>query len=257
MGAEMYDDTGYLSNLDTLEVIEAIEFMTKLFTIYNLPQQVAIFFEHFRSGTLPAGLASIDFYLQLKYACPELTGQWKVLPIPGMYSEELQEVARWTTTYGKCSIMFKDSDKKSEGWEFLKWFHSTEVQSLYLNQVKMILGEKYLFVPANMQSLADSPWDEEIKTQIVAQAKWSRIPAIIPGSYVVEREISNIWNKVVIDKMNVRVAINQSIPKINRELKRKFEEFGYLKDGQPVKQYLVPKLDNLDRWVKGYRYEEK
>lgn len=257
MGAEMYDDTGYLSNLDTLEVIEAIEFMTKLFTIYNLPQQVAIFFEHFRSGTLPAGLASIDFYLQLKYACPELTGQWKVLPIPGMYSEELQEVARWTTTYGKCSIMFKDSDKKSEGWEFLKWFHSTEIQSLYLNQVKMILGEKYLFVPANMQSLADSPWDEEIKTQIVAQAKWSRIPAIIPGSYVVEREISNIWNKVVIDKMNVRVAINQSIPKINRELKRKFEEFGYLKDGQPVKQYLVPKLDNLDRWVKGYRYEEK
>lgn len=257
MGAEMYDDTGYLSNLDSLEVIQAIEFMTSLFTIYNLPQQVANFFEHFRSGTLPAGLASIDFYLQLKYACPELTGQWGVLPIPGMYSEKLQKVARWTTTYGKCSIMFKDSDKKEQAWKFLKWFHSTEVQSLYLNQVKMILGEKYLFVPANMQSLTDSPWDEEIKVQVLSQAKWSRIPAIIPGSYVVEREISNIWNKVVIDKMNTRVAINQSIPKINRELKRKFEEFGYLKDGKPVKPYIILKLDNLNQWIKGYGHEEE
>lgn len=254
MGAEMYDSSGYISNLDNIETIKALEFMTSLFTIYNLPQQVANFFEHFRSGTLPIGLASIDFYLQLKYACPELTGQWDVLPIPGIYSEDYQDVARWTTTYGKCSIMFKDSDKKTEAWEFLKWYHQSSVQSLYLNQVKMILGEKYLFVPTNMESLASSPWDEQIKTQILAQAKWSRIPAIIPGSYVVEREISNIWNKVVIDKMNTRVAINQSIPKINRELERKFEEFNYLKNGEVVKPYVVPRLENLEQWVKGYDY---
>ena len=175
----------------------------------------------------------------------------------GMYSEKVAESSQMDHNLCKCSIMFKDSDKKEQAWKFLKWFHSTEVQSLYLNQVKMILGEKYLFVPANMQSLTDSPWDEEIKVQVLSQAKWSRIPAIIPGSYVVEREISNIWNKVVIDKMNTRVAINQSIPKINRELKRKFEEFGYLKDGKPVKPYIIPKLDNLNQWIKGYGHEEE
>ena len=82
-------------------------------------------------------------------------------------------------------------------------------------------------------------------------APWSRIPAITPGSYIVEREISNIWNSVVIDKTPVRVAINQSIPKINRELQRKLEEFGYIQNGVVKKEYTIPTNSNISHWVKG------
>lgn len=251
MGSEIYHPKGYITNLNQEKSIEAIQFMTNLFTIYNLPQQVGSFFEHFRSGSLPIGLASIDFYLQLKYASLELAGQWDVLPIPGHYNLTTNEVERFTTTYGKCSIMFKSSKKKLDAWKFLKWYHQTSVQTEYLYQIKMALGEKYLIVPANIDSLASSVWDDKIKTQIIEQAKWSRIPAIIPGSYIIEREISNIWNQVVIDKLNPRVAVNQSIAKINRELARKFEEFGYLKDNVEVKPYLVPTKDNIYQWIRG------
>ena len=66
----------------------------------------------------------------------------------------------------------------------------------------------------------------------------------------------NIWNRVVIDRMNVRVAVGESVEKINRELARKFEEFGYLKDGTMVKEYIVPTDANIARWVKGRDYDE-
>ena len=45
--------------------------------------------------------------------------------------------------------------------------------------------------------------------------------------------LRNIWNKVVIDKENVLVAINESIPRITRELSRKADEFGYVSVNNP------------------------
>ena len=107
-----------------------------------------------------------------------------------------------------------------------------------------------------MEALANSPWDYQIKNQIMSAARWSRIPAITPGSYIIEREISNVWNNVVISKVNVRVAINQSVPKINRELNRKFEEFKYLSNGRILKEYKVPMNSNIYDWVKGRDYYE-
>lgn len=255
-GAEMYTSNGFTSNLNDESSVSALKFMTDLFNVYNLPQQVSSFFEHFRSGTLPIGIGGIDLYLQLKYACPELAGQWDVLPIPGMLNTDTGEVERWTTTYGKCSIMFSASEKKDNAWKFLSWWHNEATQLEYVQKIKSYLGEKYLIVPANINALNASPWDYEIKSQVAEAARWSRIPAITPGSYIVEREISNIWNKVVIEKINVRVAVNQSIPKINRELSRKFEEFKYLKNGIIVKEYIVPTNDNIQNWVKGREYYE-
>lgn len=256
-GGEVFSENGMTSVLNDEEVIQAITYMTDLFNIYNLPRQVASFFEHFRSGTLPVGIGSLDMYLQLKYASPELAGQWGIVQIPGFDTDNNGEVESWTTAYGKSSIMFSSSNMKEEAWDFIKWWNSTETQTEYLQNIKMCLGEKYLIIPANVDALEASPWDQEIKTQVTLAAKWSRIPAVLPGSYAVERELSNVWNKVVIDMKDVRVAVGEGIDKVNRELKRKFEEFGYIVDGEVVKDYVVPNNDNIHNWVKGRDYYEK
>ena len=254
-GGEVFTESGVTTTVDTEEVISAIKYMTDLFNVYNLPRQVSNFFEHFRSGTLPIGVGTIDMYLQLKYASPELTGQWGISPIPGMDTDNDGEVERWTTAYGKCSIMFKNSSMKEEAWDFLKWWHSTDTQVEYLQNIQMRLGEKYLVIPANVDALSRSPWDREIKEQVAIAAKWSRIPAVLPGSYVVERELSNIWNKVVIDRMDVRVAVSESVDKMNRELYRKYREFGFVEEGTTNSDYVVPNNANIDRWVKGKKNE--
>ena len=254
-GGEVFTESGVTTTVDTEEVISAITYMTDLFNVYNLPRQVSNFFEHFRSGTLPIGVGTIDMYLQLKYASPELTGQWGISPIPGFDTDGDGEVERWTTAYGKCSIMFKNSNMKDEAWEFLKWWHSTDTQVEYLQNIQMRLGEKYLVIPANVDALRRSPWDREIKEQVAIAAKWSRIPAVLPGSYVVERELSNIWNKVVIDRMDVRVAVSESVDKMNRELYRKYKEFGFVEEGTTNSNYVVPNNANISRWVKGRQDE--
>ena len=250
-GGEVFTESGVTTTVDTEEVISAITYMTDLFNVHNLPRQVSNFFEHFRSGTLPVGVGTIDMYLQLKYASPELTGQWGISPIPGFDTDGDGEVERWTTAYGKCSIMFKNSNMKEEAWEFLKWWHSTDTQVEYLQNIEMRLGEKYLVIPANVEALGRSPWDREIKEQVAIAAKWSRIPAVLPGSYVVERELSNIWNKVVIDRMDVRVAVSESVDKMNRELYRKYKEFGFVEEGTTNSSYVVPNNSNISRWVRG------
>ena len=48
--------------------------------------------------------------------------------------------------------------------------------------------------------------------------------------------------------------------KVNRELARKFEEFGYIENGDvdnPVKEYVVPNNENIHLWVKGRDYYDK
>lgn len=254
-GGEVYSEYGYENTLNNEATIKAIEYMTSLYTIYNMPQQISNFFEHFRSGTIPIGIADIGTYLQLKYAAPELSGQWGVVPVPGFDSNNDGEVERWTTAYGKASMLFSSSNMKEEGWDFIQWWNSTETQVNYLNDIKTSLGERFLLLPANMDALELSPWDQEIKTQYIEGAKWSRIPAILPGSYVVERELSNVWNKVVVERVDVRVAVLQSVDVVDRELARKFNEFGLYNGANNGNMYVVPTANNIDQWVRGKGYE--
>ena len=248
-GGEIYGENGVTTTFDEEVNIEAITFMTDIFNIYNLPQQVPSFFEHFRSGSLPVGISSVDLYLQLKYAAPELMGQWEMLPIPGMYDDTRGEVVRWSPSYGKASILFEASNMQEEGFQLIQWWNKKETQLRYLELIKMVLGERYLFLPANLETLRESIWDETVKTQALLQSEWSRIPAVTPGSYIIERELTNIWNKIVIDQVNPRVAIDESIPRINRELARKYDEFGYMEGGVVIDEYIVPRLENIWRWI--------
>jgi len=247
-GGEIYSEDGTESALTSTRSVAAIKLMTDFFTIYDMPLQVSSFFEHFRSGDMPIGVSTIDLYLQLKYAAPELSGQWGVTVIPGVDNDGTVE--RWSTTYGKASILFANSDKQEEGWELIKWWNSVETQIEYMQKIKTGLGEKYLILTANIPALEQSVWNQDVKEVILEQAKWARIPAITPGSYIVERELSNIWNKVVIDLDNVSVAINESIPRINRELTRKNDEFGLMSLSNPNGiPYTVPMNSNLSQWI--------
>ncbi len=245
---ELFSADGLTSTLEDDNTISAIDFLTGLYTVYNLPQQVSSFFEHFRTGTMPIGVSTVDLYLQMQYAAPEIAGQWGVTVIPGILDNETNDVERWSATYGKCSILFSNSDLKDEGWELIKWWNSASTQMEYVKNIKMSLGERYMVIPANKKALNQSVWDDEIKKVILEMEEYSMTPAVTPGSYIVEREISQIWNKVVIDKMPVRQAISESVPRINRELKRKLDEFGYINaDGSS--SYKVPISSNLRGWL--------
>jgi len=238
--------------IDTEESIEAMKFMTDLFTVYGMPLQVSSFYQHFRSGTLPIGIGDMNMYLRFKYAAPELSGQWGVALVPGIYDEENDVINRHVSNQATGNVIFKNDDGKKidESWKFIEWWTSTDTQAKFTYNVQSTLGETYLYMSANEEAFEMSAWPNDTKQMVLEQWEWLKLPPNSPGNYMIEREISNIWNRVVFNNVHVRTAIDDAIPIINRELERKLTEFGYLENSVVVIEYVIPNHEEIKKLLK-------
>lgn len=257
---DIYNETGDKVIYNDNGSYEAFEFMTDLFSVYNVPITTSNFFQWFRDGLVPIGIGDGNMYIQLKYAAPELAGQWAVMPIPGIEYEyedgtcpgpltDGRCIERWDPTYGTSSVIFKDSDKSDMVWEYYKWWFSSDVQSDFTYQLQSILGDEFLYMTANVEAFKTSAWPSDSKYQVLEQWEWIRTVGKVPGDYLAERELSNAWNTVVNDGTNARVAIDDAVAIVNRELRRKLTEFGYYEDGEMIKPYIIPTYKNIHLWM--------
>ncbi len=256
----LYNETGDKVVLNENGAYDAFEFMTDLFSVYNVPITTSNFFQKFRDGQTPLGIGDGNTYIQLKYAAPELAGQWGVMPIPGVEYDKDETtcpgpltdgrcIERWDPTYGTSSVIFSDSSKQDLTWEYFQWWFSSNVQSDFTYQLQSLLGDEFLHMTANVEAFKTSAWPSDSKYEILEQWQWVRTTGKVPGDYLVERELSNAWNKVVNDGVNPRVAIDDAVVIINREIRRKLTEFGYYKDGERVKPYIIPTYENIHLWM--------
>lgn len=68
----------------------------------------------------------------------------------------------------------------------------------------------------------------------------------IPGTYMLERELSNVYVEVVMNGGILRTELDGAIKRIDRETERKLKEFGYMNSsGESVKDYIVPSVKNV------------
>lgn len=242
-GGRFYNETIEKTAINSDEAIEGMRELTELFTIYNLPYDVPSFYQQFRDGSLPIGISDYQMYNLILNAAPEIANSWNIALIPGVENEE-GEIERWSAGGAESNIIFKETDKKDESWEFLKWWSSAEVQSAFGNILQTTYGREYIWNPANIQAYENLPWVTEHKKTILNQTEWLTEVPRVPGSYMVEREISNAYNSIVLDGENLRTAIDLASKRINRETLRKLEEFGYIKDGKITKEYPNPEVKN-------------
>ena len=77
-GEELYHADGMSTAIDDEQALDAIRFMTELFTIYNVPQEVPNFYHHFRYGTLPIGISNFGTYVQSGQR-PEIANSWAIV----------------------------------------------------------------------------------------------------------------------------------------------------------------------------------
>ncbi|KIL52907.1 extracellular solute-binding protein [Jeotgalibacillus campisalis] len=244
---DVYAEDGMSTAIDEEEALNAVTFMTDLNTIYSMPLQVPNFYNHFRYSTLPIGISSFTTYVQLTSAAPEIAGWWDIGLHPGVENEE-GEVERWATGSGQSDMIFKGTDQPDESWELLKWWMSTETQTEFASTLQILYGPEYMWNTANLDAFKDLPWPEEHKEIILEQWEYLKEVPKIPGAYLVERELSNIWNRIVFDGENPRSAIDDSIIAIDREITRKMEEFDYVENGETVKPYRVPTIEMVESW---------
>ncbi|WP_197276454.1 ABC transporter substrate-binding protein [Bacillus sp. JCM 19034] len=222
--------------------VEGMRQLTELFTIYNAPYDVPSFYQQFRDGSLPIGISDYFMYNLILNAAPEIANSWDIALMPGIESED-GEIQRWSAGGAESNIIFDDSELKDEAWEFLKWWSSTDVQIAFGNTLQITYGEEYIWNTANIEAYAGLPWNSSHKETIIAQTEWVTEVPRVPGSYMLEREVSNAYNSIILDGENLRTAIDLASKRINRETQRKLEEFEYIKDGELIEEYPNPEFN--------------
>jgi len=227
-GGDYYTNDGFQSALDQPEALGAFREWTDLYTNYRVPLY-ADFFNRFKTGEMPIGIADYWTYVLLSTAARELMGRWQMAPIPGTPMED-GSINRATGGSGNAVVIFKQSEHPEEAWEFVKWWTSTEVQLRYGVELEALLGVEARWNTANVEALQSMAWPKQDIDAITEQWRWFQERPVVLGGYYTPRHISNAWNKVVLQGINPRESLEEAIRQIDRELRKKQEEFGIFID---------------------------
>lgn len=246
-GGEIYSEDGLISDIDNEKTIEALTAITEFHTVYGVQKSIASFFNSFRYNQVPIGIAGYDFYLQLNMAAPELAGLWDIALVPGTRQED-GSIKRYYPANASCCFIFKNSEKKEEAWDFLKWWLSSDTQSEFSRRRQTGYGSQYLWNTANQVSFETLPFSSDHKDVIREQFANQKQMVSHPASYIVEREIGNIWNNVVLGNESLVDNINSATILCDREFSRKLQEFGFIdSNGKIIKQYSINALEELKK----------
>lgn len=249
-GGKLINNGEIKSNLGSSEVIEGLKLLTENFTVYDMDYEILSFYQAFRDGRIPIGTSDYATFNLLINAAPELADSWAIAPYPGVEGED-GEVLRYTSGAAESCVVFSSDNNSEAAWQFVDWWTSTEVQTEFAHTLQSTLGNEYLWNSANLDAIMASPWSRKHKEVIIEQIGWTYEVPRVPGSYIIERELGNILIRVVTQNVNIRSAVDDAEKKINRELRRKLEEFGYIdSNGNRIKELIVPDIDLIRGWLR-------
>jgi len=267
-GGSIYDTTIGDTTLDSEISLAGFREMTELFTIYNMPTDVPSpgFYQQFRDGTLPIGVADLATYNLLLNAAPELDGLWDIALFPGLEQKAADGsalldangepvVARWTTGGAETMAIMsaaEDHGNVDAAWRFLEWWSRRETQSTFGNLLQSTYGSEYIWPTANTEAFAQLPLRSAHKSVIIDQMQWMTEAPWVLGTYMLERELSNAFISVTADGVEARRAMDTAVKRINRETYRKLEEFGYYKDGQMLENFPTPSVEVIEKIIEVY-----
>lgn len=249
-GGKLMESGSTQIDLETPGVLKGLKELTENFTIYDMKYEVLSFYQAFRDGRMPIGTSDYATFNLLTNAAPELSDSWDIAPYPGVQDED-GNVLRYTSGAAESCVVFKKNDSNEAAWKFIDWWTSTEVQTEFAFTLQSTLGNEYLWNSANLEAIKASPWNSKFKNTIVNQISWTYEAPRVPGGYIIERELGNVLVQVVTQNANLRSAVDSAQKKINRELARKLEEFGYVdKNGNKIKDLIVPDVQMVEEWLK-------
>ena len=112
------------------------------------------------------------------------------------------------------------------GWEFLKWWSSTETQVRFGREMEALLGASARYATANQNAFCQLAWTTDAIA--VLKEQWNQTVGIreVPGGYYTGRHVTNAIRKCLNEKDDPRETILDYVILINDELTKKRKEFG-------------------------------
>ncbi len=189
----LYNSEKTASALTEINQIQTFVEWTDLYTKYKF-QEIANFYNRFRIGSAPLGIAGYSLYTQLKATAPEIDGRWSMTLIPGTIKED-GSIDHTSAGWGSGCSITKLSKNPDNAWTFLKWWTSSSAQLKYSNMLESVLGPLGRVETANIEALSQMDWDAKMYKQITEQQKLTKEIIEIPGGYYTARGIDQaFWN---------------------------------------------------------------
>lgn len=223
-GGKYYTEDGFRSALDSKEAYEAMKEMCDLYTAYGVPVQ-SDFFNRFRDGVNPIGIATFAEYVRLSAAAPDIAGKWGITPVPGHETEDGETDHSIGGIASSAAMILEQSENKKDAWEYLKWWTSAEVQKSYSNEVERSIGTDARWCTANLDAFLSLPWDKNDLNVITEQWKWANETPNVLGGYYTSRYVGYCFNNVIVNNMSVRDALELAVKNINKEMVKKQIEY--------------------------------
>lgn len=222
-GLSLYNDELNATEMDSVKAIQVFEEWTEIYSDYGYLKE-ADFYNRFRNGSMPLGIAPYSTYMTIYSAAPEIDGRWAVANVPGTYDEE-GNLNQTIAGSGSGAAIVKRSANKEAAWNFLKWWTSAETQTRYSNNVESVIGMLGRVGTSNVEAFNDLAWDPADLEALNEQ--WSKVVEVpeVPGSYYLTRAVDQAFWAVINDGSNAKDAINKWSMVADQEIKRKIEEY--------------------------------
>jgi ABC-type glycerol-3-phosphate transport system substrate-binding protein len=223
-GGNFYKNNNKETGLMEPEAYAAFKQWTDFYSAYGFSLKYD-FNTRFRSGEMPLGIASYGMYNTFTAAAPEIRNMWKMAPIPGTRMPD-GTINRTESASGSAVVMFKKIKNPQSGWEFLKWWTSSDIQLKYATQVETLMGTSARITMANVDTFKRMAWSKS--EQELLNSQWEHVKEIpeVPGGYYTIRMLDIAFTKVYYDNSNARATLNKYCEMINEEILRKRKELG-------------------------------
>ena len=216
----LYNEKQNATTINNVDTIKIIDEWIKLYTDYKFVKE-ADFYNRFRMGTMPLGIAPYNVVFNISELAPEVQGKWALATVPTT-AEGNGTVAGG----GSACVIVEKSSKKDSAWEFLKWWTSADTQYEYSRRVESVLGLVARVTTANREAVEMMDWESEQLDVLLEQ--WNRVSEIqeVPGSYYLIRSVDQMYWSVINGEMNCMDAVAYWSKEANQEIERKCKEYG-------------------------------
>ena len=218
-GLSFYNEEQTATALTSPKALSVFKYWTDFYRDYQFVKE-ADFYNRFRVGTMPLGIAQYSVYLTLYDAAPEIKNRWAVACVPSTDGGNGFVAGSGTG----CGIV-KKSKHKAAAWEFLKWWTAADTQVRYSGNVESVLGMLGRPQTSNVEALGALAWNAEDKANILKQ--WESVREIpeIPGSYYLTRSVDQAFWQVINGKASVKDAVVKQSRVADSEIERKIKEY--------------------------------
>ncbi len=224
-GGAIYDDQLLRVRLDEDIAINALKQNSEYYTKYGFPIAYDLVTQ-FRTGEMPIALSPYSTYNTLKYSAPEISGLWKMFPIPGTLREDgTIDTTQPVMGEGGGIIIPKTSKNVQGAWEFIKWWCGAEAQERYAKDIEGALGISARAATLNLEVLPKLGWTRDEYEVILEGITQLEFVPVVPGDYFINRGLTFITREAYNAGTNIREMMEEWTVKINEEMARKRREF--------------------------------